>query len=191
MKRIIEGLGEPPKRQAPGQGGVAPQGDPNPAVSRPSSKLKRFNGNGVSLDYPENWEVSAGRQAGSATIAPRTGIFQTKEGVAIGYGMVVSFQQSNKSALRDRAQELADSLLKSNQGMKIVEGPVRSNPAGHSGYLYRMSSPSPYPGNETVLVLALERPGGVFYIVFVAPDSDYGNAWPVFEKVISSVRFEN
>jgi Zn-dependent protease with chaperone function len=189
MKKIITGLGEPPQRAAPGQS--APQGDPNPAVSRPSSKLTRLSGNGVSFDRPENWEVFKDSQSGSATIAPRTGLFQSKEGVSIGYGMIVSFHRSGKERIRDRAQELVDSLAKSNPGMKIVEGPVRSNPAGNSGYLYRLSSPSPYPGNETDLVLALERPGGVFYIVFVAPDSDYASAWPVFEKIISSVRFEN
>jgi hypothetical protein len=40
-------------------------------------------------------------------------------------------------------------------------------------------------------IVAFERPGGLFYLVLIAPDRDLNNAQGVFEQVINSVRFPN
>ena len=190
MKTLVAKLGDPPKRAAATQSGAA--GDPNPAVSRPSRTLKSLPGSGMSISYPDNWEVFADQQSSETTIAPRTALFQNQQGaVSIGYGMIVAGQPSDKTNVRDKTQELLQTLLKGNPGMGIV-GPTKSiTVGGRPALLQQLSSPSPYPNaKETDLLLSVDRTGGLFYVIFISPESEYGaNAWPVYEQVIGSIRF--
>jgi beta-barrel assembly-enhancing protease len=191
MKQLVTRLGEPPKRAQTSDASAA-AGNPDPAASRPARQLTQVNGGNVTVGHPSNWEVfPAGQGSTETTIAPRTGLFQTKEGgVSIGYGMIVGGQPTDKTNLRDKTQELVQNLLKGNPGMHLVGGVKNATAGGRHALIQEMASTSPYPGGkETDVLLTVEQQGGLFYIVFISPSSDYGNAWPVYEQVIASVRF--
>ena len=188
MKQLVSKLGDAPKRPTAGQSGST--GNADPSASRPSSNLKNLDTNGTSLSYPDNWEVFADQS--ETTIAPRSGIFQNGQGNAeIGYGMIVGGQPSQRGNVRDKTQELLQTLLKGNASMSIVGASKTTRVDGRNALLQQLASKSAYSGaKETDLLLTVDRPGGLFYIVFISPDSEYGNyAWPVFERVIGSVRF--
>jgi len=51
-------------------------------------------------------------------------------------------------------------------------------------------SRSPYHGEQEVDVLAtVARPEGLFYVIFIAPDSVFDQIQPTFENILRSVRF--
>jgi beta-barrel assembly-enhancing protease len=190
MKQLVSRLGDPPKRpQASPE--LQAAGNPDPTVSRPNRQLTQLNGGSVVLGHPSNWEVFGDNQSPEITVAAKTGLFQTQQnGVGIGYGMIVGGQPSDKNNLRDKTQDLIRTLLKQNAGMRLVGSPKASNAGGQSAIVQEMASSSPYPNTgETDVLLTVDQPGGLFYIVFISPASDYGNAWPVYEQVIGSIRF--
>ena len=70
--------------------------------------------------------------------------------------------------------------------------PRSVNVGGKKGLLTQLSSPSPYKGeNEGDMLVTVQRPEGVFYMVFIAPDSEWGAAQNTFNAMIASVRFPN
>ena len=191
VKRIIEGLpAAPPKRQGTQPGGQQPQGDPQAIPSaRPSSRLTEYRGREVTLSHPDNWQV-VHADGSAVTIAARAGIV----GGSIGYGLITNFQESaNRNAsIEQRNQELLQTLLRDNPGMRATGSPRRTTVNGSRAMITRLESPSPYQGMKEIdTVVAFERPGGLYYIVLVAPDRDLNNAQRVFDQVIASVRFPN
>jgi hypothetical protein len=190
MKQIVSRLGDPPKQPASKSSNAA--GNSDPAASRPSRSLKTLQTNGMSLSYPQNWEAFADQQGSETTIAPRTALFQDQQGAtSIGYGMIVGGQPSDKNSIRDKTRELLQTLLKGNPSMSVVGNPKTHNVNGRAGLLQQLSSSSPYPNaKEADVLLTVDRQGGLFYIIFISPESEYGNyAWPVYEQVIGSIRF--
>jgi hypothetical protein len=48
---------------------------------------------------------------------------------------------------------------------------------------------SPYGGRETNVLLTVERPEAIFYMVFVAPKQDYREVQPLFERMLNTIEF--
>jgi predicted Zn-dependent protease len=186
MKQVIQGLPAVPAK-APGS---QPQGDPQAIPSaRPSGRLKEYRGREAVFSHPENWQVLHA-EGNSVTIAAKTGVV----GASIGYGLIANvFEVPNGSgSFEQKSQSLVQSLIKDNPGMKASGSPRRVNVSGMRAIISRMESPSPYQGMKEIdNIVAFERPGGLFYLVLIAPDRDLNNAQGVFEQVINSVRFPN
>ena len=58
-----------------------------------------------------------------------------------------------------------------------------------AGSLNTLDSRSPYGGGEVDVLVTVERPQGLFYIVFIAPKAEFEKAQAMFEEVLRSVRF--
>jgi hypothetical protein len=186
MKQTIQGL-PAVAAKAPGS---QPQGDPQAIPSaRPSSRLTEYRGREATFAHPENWEVLHA-DGNSVTIAAKAGVV----GASIGYGMIANlYEVSNRNAsFEQKNQELVQSLAKDNPGMKAAASPRRVTVGGTRAIISRMESPSPYQGSKEIdNIVAFERPGGLFFLVLIAPDRDMNSAQRVFEQVINSVRFPN
>jgi len=61
--------------------------------------------------------------------------------------------------------------------------------AGHDGLIVGLTGRSPYGGAERNLLLTVVRPQGIFYLVFVAPESQNDRLQPTFEQMARSIRF--
>jgi hypothetical protein len=191
MKQVVAKLGDPPKPTS--NTASAAQGNQDPAASRPNRQLKPMNGSGYSLQHPANWEAFQGEQGGEMTIAPRTALFEGQGGaVSIGYGIIISSQPRDSRSLNDKTRDLIQSLIKGNAGMATVGSAKNQQAGGRPALLQQLSSASPYKDSkETDLLLTVDAPSGLFYMIFISPEGDYGNAWPVYEQVIASIRFGN
>jgi hypothetical protein len=55
--------------------------------------------------------------------------------------------------------------------------------------LNTLKSRSPYGGGEVDVLVTVARPQGLFYIVFIAPKSEFDKIQPTFEGVVRSVMF--
>ena len=166
---------------------------PAPPSSRPSTRLRSYRGQSFSLDYPDNWQVFGDQQANTVTIAPREGLVQGSGGqTAIGYGLETSyyFPSNNGVDLNRDTQALIRQLRQSNTGMRIARDARSIAVADQPGLLTTLYSTSPYRGEqETDAVVTVARPDGLFYMIFIAPQSEFDQIQGTFESILRSVRF--
>jgi hypothetical protein len=144
----------------------------------PSKELATFEGRTFLLRYPGNWQVRPGNGADAVTIGPRGGVLRD----AVGYGLQANYFAGESEALIHRLQQ-------ENADMRVAREPRSIEVSGQPGLLYTLNSRSPYGGGEVDVVVTVTRPQGLFYIVFIAPKSEFEKIQPVFEDVLRSVRF--
>ncbi len=202
MKQIVASLPPPPKKPAQGaqaaqgastadrqgQSGQAAAADP-----KPSGQYKTHNGPDFQISYPDNWQVFGDTNSGSLTIAPQSGVIQNQQGQNdIAYGMMTAyyFPQDNKPNLQRDTADLIKSLKSGNPSMQQNGNPKNVKVAGQNAILTPFVSPSPIKGQkEDDLLLTVARPEAIFYVIFVAPDSDWKATQPAFDNAVSSLKF--
>ena len=110
----------------------------------------------------------------------------------VGYGLEVDYYspQSGAVELSRDTQELIRRLKQNNPDLRIGREARRIEVAGQPALLSTLNSQSPYRGEQEKDVLAtVARPEGLFYVVFIAPQSLFDEIQPSFEDVLRSVRF--
>jgi predicted Zn-dependent protease len=165
----------------------------NPSDVRPSGQLQQYQGSNFALSYPSNWQVFGDNNSDSITIAPREGLVQDAGGnVQIGYGVIASyfFPERQGANLRQQTEDLVNHLHATNPGMQISRNPRNARINGNAGMITMLSSTSPLNGQaESDAVLTVARPEGLFYMVFIAPTSEFQNLESIYNQVIRSVQF--
>jgi Zn-dependent protease with chaperone function len=166
---------------------------PSPPGARPSRQLIGYRGKSFSLAYPENWQVHGDTHANTVTIAARDGIVQSANGQPqIGYGLQVGYYSPPKSGaeLNRDTQALVRQLKQSNAGMRTGRDPRGIQVGDQPALLTTLYATSPYRGEQEVdALVTVARPEGLFYAIFIAPQSDFEQVQAIFEDVLRSVRF--
>jgi hypothetical protein len=60
---------------------------------------------------------------------------------------------------------------------------------GSAGSIADLISPSPLGGTERDVLLAVARPEGLFYMVFIAPSQGFDQVQNAFDQMVRSIRF--
>jgi len=149
-----------------------------PSRDLPGGRLTTFDGRSFSLRYPEGWLVHRGEKLDAVTIGPREGVLPD----AVGKGLQVDYFAGDTDGL-------IQVLRKANTEMQIAGEARRIQVAGQPGLLNTLNSRSPFGGGEVDVLVTVERPQGLFYIVFIAPKPEFEEVQVVFEDVLRSVRF--
>ena len=164
-----------------------------PPTARPSGRLREYRGRAFALSYPDNWQVFGDDQANMVTIAPPEGVVRGSTGQAsVGYGLEVSyyFPQGNSIDLNRDTRALIQQLQEGNSGMIIGRASRNISIAGDGAQETTLYSRSPYPGEQEVdELITVPRPEGLFYMVFIAPQSEFVQIQVTFQDVLRSVRF--
>ena len=193
IKDVVHRLPVPAKLRENLADAEAPSAPVPTAAERPSSQLRLYRGQSFSLEYPDNWQPSGDRRANAVTIAPSSGVVEGPGGrTLVGYGLEVDYYSPPGGAvdLNRDTQELLRRLRQNNPDMRVARDTRSIEVAGQPALLSTLSSRSPYRKEQEVDVLAtVARPAGLFYVVFIAPESLFDQAQPVFENVLRSVRF--
>jgi hypothetical protein len=194
MKAAVEKLPPAPKKtkqtQA-GQGGqTAPAPLPNaqrPASIPVSSTSVTYRASGFSIAHPDNWRPTASQ--GSVTIAPPEGLVA---GSHIGYGIYLSAARSQSRVNLDQdTQTLIRNLAQNNSNVRLDAQPERITVAGAPALISRLSSDSPYANTrETDVLITIDRGNTLFYLICIAPQSDFAKLEPMFQNAVRSLRFE-
>lgn len=172
---------------APASGG-APQSGPLEQI-RPSSHFKELQKNGFTISHPENWLPGEG--FGGVTIAPAAGQSQT----SVSYGVIVADAPiASGSTLDQTTEALVSGFVQANPGMKTA-GPTTSMQVGgmhyRSAYLLGdspvMENGKPLPERDWV-VTTQNSQGAMTYLVFVAPERDFNELRPAFQKMLESFK---
>jgi Zn-dependent protease with chaperone function len=167
--------------------GPVASGDP-----RPSGRFVEFRNRYYSIAHPDNWEVFGDQNGVAVTIAPRAGLVQDQTGnVSIGYGVMISgyTPPSGGRDLRQNTADLIGQLRQANPTMQVGGNQQRTRLGGEQALVTTMYSQSPLGGREVDMLVTVDRPEGVLYFVFIAPEQDYRQMQAVFEQMLRSVRF--
>ena len=159
---------------------------------RPSAEFRSYSGRTFSLAYPENWQVHG--QGDAVTIAPSDGLIPGADGQAsIGYGMEVDYYVPAEpgAELKRDTGALIQRLQRSNSEMRPGREARSILVAGQPALLSTLYSRSPSGnGREVDVLVTVARPQGLFYVVFVAPAAGFDPLQTIFEKVVTSIKFE-
>ncbi|MDQ6707167.1 MAG: hypothetical protein M3Z85_14475, partial [Acidobacteriota bacterium] len=93
------------------------------------------------------------------------------------------------SDLTAATEDLIHHLTVQNSGMQIAGNSRRVRVAGHDGLVTMMQSGSPYGGTESDALLTVTTPQGLFYMVFIAPQNQFGQLQATFDQIVQSIRF--
>jgi Zn-dependent protease with chaperone function len=196
IQQIVRQIGPPSKTRyrslQQSGGGSAPNA--SSADARPSNRLRDYRSANFSFSYPDNWEVFGDSAANSLTVGSRAAMMQDANGqVQVGYGIIMSYfaDDNNVDLVRD-TDSLIRQLQQSNRSMEVGQRGRRVTVDGNPGLATTLYSSSPYQGEtEHDTLVTVARPEGLFYMVFIAPARDAGNAQNAFENILRSVRFNN
>lgn len=156
---------------------------------KPSDNFKVFRQNNFSISYPGNWQATG--DGNSVTIAPAAGVARN----AIAYGVVInaatlsgSIDEVNHTLVRD--------LQQANAGLQIHDSPISIQVAGIEGRSTILAGDSPVqlngqPQSERDWLVVMPRSGGsCLFLVFIAPESDFGELRPTYERMLNSLQLK-
>lgn len=158
---------------------------------RPSSEFTETRQDGFSIGYPYNWGTSWGQD--SLTIAPRAAMGQN----TVAYGVIINhIQDENAGSIDQVTQDLVENLQRTNQGMRET-GLMRTISVNRTAAReVDLSSTSPLEQNGNPLperdrlVVVPASDGSYVYLIFIAPERDFGALEPTFERMLDTFRVE-
>jgi hypothetical protein len=179
----------PPPKVTEQQQAVTAAANAPRAPAAPTSGYERLNGGTFSIESPQGWRTFNGQ--GSVTIAPQQGLVQTRNGaVVIGYGAVISrYEPRYRQDLLNASWELVQQLQEANPNLKVSQSPQQRQFGGSPGLIVGLTGSSPYGGAERDILLTVQRPDGLFYMVFVGPEQGFQQLQPAFEHMAQSIQF--
>jgi beta-barrel assembly-enhancing protease len=158
---------------------------------RPSSSMREFRHEDFQISYPDNWQVFGDRNS-AVTIAPQSGVSQN----AVAYGvMISSFQpEEQNESLDQTTHDLMATLRQSNPDLRLIGHDENIRVNGLPGKSVDLIGKSPIQQNGSALeerdwlVTVRQHDGSLLYLVFIAPDRDFGSLRPTFEEMLRSLR---
>ncbi|HEX7174228.1 MAG TPA: M48 family metallopeptidase [Pyrinomonadaceae bacterium] len=160
-------------------------------VAYPSTRLRAYQGSFFRLGVPDNWRELGGQQ-NAVTFAPDGAYSQQGE---FTHGMMVGIAPAQSRDLRGASDEFLQGLLQGGNSYLRPQsrGYQRASIGGRSALAMPLTGRSPLTGqNEYVVVYTTQlRDGNVFYLVTVAPQSDYNSFERAFRSVLSSVQLND
>jgi Zn-dependent protease with chaperone function len=194
-------------------------GNPSSQGNYPSDRWVTLNNSLLRMDYPDNWQaygqgdaatiaprggiVDDGQGNQALALGVIINVFQPHNDAygsqwqGRGYGENPSQgqqgygQQGSSQALEQDTDQLVSEFRQSNRNMRVVRYHQRTrldNQPALSTYLSN-DSPIQRGGRETNWLITVERPVGLVFIVFTAPEREFRNYEPVFQQMLDSVRF--
>jgi hypothetical protein len=193
MKKVVQSLGPAPKKGQGGAGGGQSGGAPAQPGNAPmpnitvSQRTTPFRAGGIALQHPEGWKVQ--QTQGGATIAPAEGIVQG--GVGVGVMLGGGRSQSGRVDLRRDTEQLLRKFAQGNPGIQLTAQPQQVQVGGSPALVTRLTGASPFAGDkENNVVITIDRGDTLYYVVFIAPASQWSRWEPVYQRVSQSIRFE-
>jgi len=156
---------------------------------KPSGNLIPLQSDWLTMSYPDNWRVFKDQSGNGITIAPTAGVSQG----AVAYGVVVNVADPKAASLDQETQALISTLEQSNPGLRARGSPQPVRVNGVEGRSVDLTGESPVeqdgkPVPEHDWLVALPRPDGrLLYAVFIAPERDFSELRPTYEKMLRSL----
>ncbi len=167
--------------------------------------MKSFKNSVLRIEYPDNWQTYG--QGDAVTIAPRGGLVDDGNGnQALATGALVNiyepqvdnpnqqrlqpegYGQTSGMSLQAATDRLVQELRLSNQKMRIIRNREGIQVDGQPALSTYFSNDSPLGGRETDWLVTLQRPEGLLFLVFTAPERDFQSYDSAFQQMLYSVQ---
>jgi predicted Zn-dependent protease len=157
---------------------------------RPSNQFVKNRQSDFTIEHPENWKATANGR--SVQIAPQAGASTS----GLAYGVIIGSMPDVTGSLDEDTRQVIDNLLKDNPGMH-VGGDIRPlSVGGQQGRSVFLRGRSPVrrdgqPLTERDWLVTTTRPqGGALYLVFVAPEDEFDQLRPVYQRMLGSLNLQ-
>ena len=160
----------------------------------PNDHVVTANLGPIKISHPENWPVTLPEQKGQfVTIAPAEGVTTT----GVGYGVLLNGAGAppQKMTIDDMTAALIQTIQQSNE-LEPQGKPEAITVGGKEGRSTVLRSPSPFPDasgkpqpEHDWLVTVQQADGSMIYMIFIAPESDFGALQPTFDAMVKSIQF--
>jgi beta-barrel assembly-enhancing protease len=189
MQEILQG-----GQRYPDQGG---QNDnyPNPprgGVEYPSSRYRTYSTLGfLRVSIPDNWRELSDQ--GVVWFAPEGAYGSVNGQTVFTHAVNFGVAQTRSRNLQQATDELVSSLQQGNRNLRARSGYQRTSVGGRSGLSISLSNRNEATGQpEIVTIITTQlRNGELFYIITVAPESDYANYQNAFSNILRSVQLRD
>jgi hypothetical protein len=209
IKRYVQSLPAPRGRGQQLQGGGSDSGGRRSSgPDWPSDRFVTLDNPLIRIDFPDNWQAYG--QGDAASIAPRGGLVDDGKGnQALAYGAIVNiyephsdrydqqqqlqprgYGQGSGTSLEDATDQLVQEFRQSNRNMRVIRYHEAIQVDGERALSTYLSNDSPIGGRETDWLITLQRPEGLLFIVFTAPERDFQGYESTFQKMLYSVRMK-
>ena len=175
----------------------------------PSERYVSAENSLLRISHPDNWQAYG--QGDAMTIAPSGGLINDGQGnQAMAYGVILNIfepqdtygqqlqgpgygQGSSQDAVT-RLDQTTDRLVQemrlSNRNMRVIRYREVITVDGNRALSTYLSNDSPLGGRETNWLLTLERPEGLLFLIFTAPERDFQGYENAFYQMVRSVRIK-
>jgi Zn-dependent protease with chaperone function len=160
----------------------------------PNDHVVTANLGPLKISHPENWPVTLPEQKGQfVTIAPAEGVTST----GVGYGAMLNGVGAppQRMTIDDMTNALIEEVQKSNE-LEPLGKPEAITVGGKEGRSTFLRSPSPFPDangqpqpERDWLVTVQQSDGSMIFMIFIAPQADFGALQPTYEAMLKSIQF--
>lgn len=195
IKREVMAL-PPPAKTKPIPAGAKPGKAPPANVPKPedpSANIAQLRYAKATLSYPDNWRSYTKKN--NVALVPSGGVVDSGNGGRVlAWGLLAGVakgkDQNSAVGLPDHTKKLIAALQVENDAMEVDTGPADTNVDGHPALSTYFHNDSPAGGTERDWLVTVAGPDGLYYYVFVCPNSDYPRFKPVFEGIVGSIHFQ-
>jgi len=145
-----------------------------------------------SIEYPSGWQVSGDSESPMVTLAPDKGVVVDKNGdPAIGYGSIFGyfFTDPDRSSLSDATGDLIQRVRSVDPGIKNSWNQNNGDADKQPALITHLTSNSPFGGAERDMLVTIVRPEGLFYLIFISPESHWDETRATYDHMVQSIRF--
>lgn len=180
------------QRRRPGQGGDVQDVTLDDIL--PSDEFRRFDHQAFRISHPANWQVF-GDSSSAVTIAPRAGVAEN----AVAYGVMLSgfTPESSRASLDQATRELLAQIRQGNPEHRVVGYGEDIRVNRMPGKSVILVGPSPLRASSgralrerSWLVTLQRRDGSIVYALFIAPERDFYELEPAFERMLRSLQLQ-
>jgi Zn-dependent protease with chaperone function len=158
-------------------------------VEYPSSRYRSYTeGNLFRVSVPENWRELAASD--SVWFAPEGGYGQVQGSDVFTHGVNLGVARTQNRSLRQATDEFINALAQGNDNMRQQSGYTSGSLAGRDALGITLSSINEATGRSEIVTVytTMLRNGDLFYMISVAPQSDYNTYQRVFQNVLNSLQ---
>jgi hypothetical protein len=159
-------------------------------VAAPSTRFQTYSeGNVFKIAVPNNWREMAAES--SVTFAPDGGYGTISGQSVFTHGVQAGVLRNENHDLQEATNELIAGFARSNPQLARAGNASRGSVGGRTALRSVLANVSEATGGRERIVLytAQMRDGSLFYMIGVAPESEFGTYQGVINKVASSVQF--
>ncbi len=185
-------------RRYPNQDGNYPTGDrtgypaPTGRVDYPSSRYRSYNEGTFTISVPDNWrEVN---DQNGLWFAPSGGFGSASNGQTVfTHAVNAGVTQSRYGNLQQATNEFINNLQQGNPNLRARSNYQRVTVDGRGGYFITLNNVNEATGQpEVVNVVTTQlRNGGLFYLIQVSPNNEYGTYQGVFSNILRSLQLND